>query len=78
MKEPKELKELIIEDIAVFKKICYKVENILSLNENGKFIISQEKIKGVGDMAKYFLGKRIQEINASETQEDTVQENDNN
>jgi len=74
----KESRELIVEDIAVFKKICYKVENILALNENGKFIIAQEKIRGIGDMSKYFLGKRLQEVNSLDAKEDTVKENDNN
>ena len=59
----KKYKDIISEDIVFFKKICYKLDSIISLNNNGKFIISQEKAKGLLDMSKYALGKRIQEIN---------------
>jgi len=55
-------RELVSEDVTVFKKMFHKLETILSLNVNGQFIVSQEKLKGVRDMSKYFLGKRIQEI----------------
>jgi len=56
-------KELVSEDITIFNKMFNKLESVLSLNINGKFIVSQEKLKGLRDMSKYFLGKRIQEIN---------------
>ncbi|MAG24865.1 hypothetical protein CMI47_04725 [Candidatus Pacearchaeota archaeon] len=59
-------KEIISEDITVFNKMFHKLETILSLSINGKFIVSHEKIKGLRDMSKYFLGKRIQEMDLLE------------
>ena len=70
-----DVKNLITEDIALFKKICYKLERIISLNENGEFIVSQEKLKGIRDMSKYVLGKRIQEINRIISQEKESDDN---
>tara|TARA_Y100000310_G_scaffold336083_1_gene419710 strand:+ start:2271 stop:2510 length:240 start_codon:yes stop_codon:yes gene_type:complete len=62
----KKYRDLIGEDITIFKKFYHKLENAISLSSNGKFIISHEKMKGLRDASKYILSKRIQEMSEIE------------
>lgn len=76
----KKYRDLIGEDITVFKKLYHKLESIISLNSNGKFIISNEKIQGLRDASKYILAKRMQEMRELDSIENksSIKENDNN
>jgi len=76
----KKYRDLIGEDITVFKKLYHKLDSIISLNYNGKFIISHEKIQGLRDASKYILAKRMQEMRELDSidNESSIEENDNN
>jgi hypothetical protein len=77
----KKYRDLIGEDITIFKKFYHKLESVISLNSNGKFIISHEKVRGLRDASKYILSKRMQEMSEIEDTSDSMiveeEKNDN-